>query len=55
VERPQAQRHEERHLQLEVRVVHETVREEREDESGEQRRSGVTRQRSHEQEHGRTG
>ena len=55
VQCPQAQRHPLRHLQLEVRVVHVAIRQEREDEAGDERRARVAGQRAHEQEHRRAG
>ncbi len=51
MKRPQAERHPLRHLHLEVRVVHEAKREEREDEAGDERRADLSGQRAHEHEH----
>ena len=48
VERPQAERHPLRHLQLEMGVMHVAKRKKREDEAGEQRRTRAAGQRAHE-------
>ena len=51
VERPQAERHPLRHLQLEMRVVDVAEGQEREDEAGDERGAPAASQRPHQQEH----